>query len=157
MAYFIFLKYLRSLEEFRKNLHVKIPPKSPCANFQSLGIFKKLIFIQKGIFFGFRPIRSSPAPALARSAQQPLAPRSAQAALAYFLKGVFSSTLRTPAETPSLSHVTAMWDLPVSFIPFPTPADRCRFFPSPPATPRRPASNLGMPCKVFTPCLDSPS
>jgi hypothetical protein len=55
MAYFIFLKYLSSLEEFRKNPHVKIPPKSPCANFQSLGIFKNLIFIQKGIFFGFRP------------------------------------------------------------------------------------------------------
>jgi hypothetical protein len=31
MAYYIFLKSLRSLEEFRKNLHVKIPPKSPCA------------------------------------------------------------------------------------------------------------------------------
>jgi hypothetical protein len=156
MAYFIFLKYLRSLEEFRKNPHVKIPPKSPCANFQSLGIFKKLIFIQKGIFFGFRPIRSSPAPALPRSAPQPLAPCSAQAALAYFSKGVFSSTLRTPAETPSLSHVTAMWGPSVNFIPFPTPADRCRFS-SPPATPHRPTSNLGMPSKIFTPRLDSPS
>jgi hypothetical protein len=62
MAYSIFLKYLRSLEEFRKNPHVKIPPKSPCANFQRLGIFKNLIFIQKGIFFGFRPIRPSSAP-----------------------------------------------------------------------------------------------
>jgi hypothetical protein len=61
MAYFIFLKYLRSLEEFRKNYHVKIPPKSPCANFQSLGIFKNSIFIQKGIFLRFRPIRPSPA------------------------------------------------------------------------------------------------
>jgi hypothetical protein len=40
MAYFIFLKSLRSLGEFRKNPHVKIPPKSPCAHFQSLGIFK---------------------------------------------------------------------------------------------------------------------
>jgi hypothetical protein len=65
-----FLKYLRSLEEFRKNPHVKIPPKSPCANFQSLGIFKNLIFIQKGIFFGFRPFRPSPAPSLARFALQ---------------------------------------------------------------------------------------
>jgi hypothetical protein len=33
---------LRSLEEFRKNPHVKIPPKFPCANFQSLGKFKNL-------------------------------------------------------------------------------------------------------------------
>jgi hypothetical protein len=60
MAYFIFLKYLRSLEEFRKNPHVKIPPKSPCAKFQSLGIFKNVIFIQKGIFFRIQPIRPIP-------------------------------------------------------------------------------------------------
>jgi hypothetical protein len=36
------------------------------------------------------------------------------------------------------------------------PADRCRFFLSPPATPRHPASNLEMPGEVFTPRLDSP-
>jgi hypothetical protein len=47
MTYFIFLKYLRSLEEFRKNPHVKIPPKSPCANFQNLGIFKNQILFGK--------------------------------------------------------------------------------------------------------------
>jgi hypothetical protein len=73
MTYFIFLKYLRNLEEFRKNPHVKIPPKSPCANFQSLGIFKKSNFIRKRIFLTFgptgpaasRPIRSfDPAAAL---------------------------------------------------------------------------------------------
>jgi hypothetical protein len=44
MAYFIFLKSLRSLEEFRKNPHVKMTPKSPSTNFQSLGQFKNLIF-----------------------------------------------------------------------------------------------------------------
>jgi hypothetical protein len=143
MAYFIFLKSSRSLEEFRKNPHVKIPPKSSCANFQSLAIFKNLIFIQKGIFFGFWPIWPSPAPRWPAPPRRPLAPRSAhspQAALAYFLKGVFSSTLRTPAETPSLSHITAMWGPPVSSIPFFTWADRCRFSSSSPATPRRPAS-----------------
>jgi hypothetical protein len=140
MAYYIFLKYLRSLEEFRKNQHVKISPKSPCANFHSLGIFKNLIFIQKGIFFGFRPIRPSPAPCRSAPPYRPLAPRSAQAALAYFPKGVFSSTLSTPAETPSLSHVTTMWGPPVSSIPFLTPADRCRSSLSSLATPRHPAS-----------------
>jgi hypothetical protein len=36
MAYFIFLKYLDSLEDYKKNPHVKIPSKSPCANFQTL-------------------------------------------------------------------------------------------------------------------------
>jgi hypothetical protein len=48
MAYYIFLKSLRSLEEFRKkNPHIKIPPKSPRTNFQSLGIFENPIFILK--------------------------------------------------------------------------------------------------------------
>jgi hypothetical protein len=61
VARFIFLKYLRSIEEFRKNPHVKIPPKSPCANFQSHDIFNNSIFIRKGIFLKFRPIRPSPA------------------------------------------------------------------------------------------------
>jgi hypothetical protein len=44
MTYYIFLKSLRSPEEFRKNTHVKISPKSPSANFQSLGKFKNPIF-----------------------------------------------------------------------------------------------------------------
>jgi hypothetical protein len=38
---------LKSLEEFRKNPHVNIPPKSPCANFQTLGIFKNQILFEK--------------------------------------------------------------------------------------------------------------
>jgi hypothetical protein len=63
MAYFIFLKYLDSLEDFRKNPHVKIPPKSPYANFQSLDIFKTSIFNQKRFFFNFRPNRPSGQPA----------------------------------------------------------------------------------------------
>jgi hypothetical protein len=35
-------------------------------------------------------------------------------------------------------------------------ADRCRFLPSPSATPRRLTSDLEMPGEVFTPHLDSP-
>jgi hypothetical protein len=62
-CHLIFLKYLRSLEEFRKNPCVKIPPNSPCANFQSLGIFKHSIFIRKENFFNFRPNRPSGQPA----------------------------------------------------------------------------------------------
>jgi hypothetical protein len=53
MAYYIFLKSLRSLEEFRKNPHVKIPPKSPSTNFQSLGKFKNPIFNSEIIFLSF--------------------------------------------------------------------------------------------------------
>jgi hypothetical protein len=55
MTYYIFLKSLRSLGEFRKNPHVKIPPKSACANFQSLGKFKNPFLIQKFLFFAFGP------------------------------------------------------------------------------------------------------
>jgi hypothetical protein len=55
MSYYIFLKSLRSLGEFRKNYHVKIPPKSPCANFQSLGKFKNLIFNSEILFPYFWP------------------------------------------------------------------------------------------------------
>jgi hypothetical protein len=57
MACYIFLKSLRSLEEFRKNPHVKIPPKSPSTNFQSLDKFKNPILIQKFLFPDFWPGR----------------------------------------------------------------------------------------------------
>jgi hypothetical protein len=57
MPYYIFLKSLRSPEEFRKNTHVKIPSKYPCANFQSLSKFKIPIFNLEIIFPCFRPGR----------------------------------------------------------------------------------------------------
>jgi hypothetical protein len=44
MAYRIFLKKLRILEEFRTNLHIKIPPKYPCQNFQNLLKIPKTVF-----------------------------------------------------------------------------------------------------------------
>jgi hypothetical protein len=64
IACYIFLKSLRSLEEFRKNPHLKIPPKFPPTKFQSLAIIKNQIFIQKIIFLHFRP----------KTAQQPVDP-----------------------------------------------------------------------------------
>jgi hypothetical protein len=76
MAYFIFLKSLRSLEEFRKNPHIKIPPKSPCANFQSLCIFENSNFIQK---YFFPPIPAHPAQP--RAAPARFAPPAAVCAL----------------------------------------------------------------------------
>jgi hypothetical protein len=62
MTYYIFLKSLRSLEEFRKNPHDKIPP----TNFQSLCIFKNPIFIQKEFLFE----KNFSSPVLARSSPQ---------------------------------------------------------------------------------------
>jgi hypothetical protein len=69
MAYHIFLKSLRSLEEFRKNPHVKIPHKSPSTNFQILGKFKNPIF-NSGILF----LEFGPADLAAHPASQPIQP-----------------------------------------------------------------------------------
>jgi hypothetical protein len=63
MAYYIFLKSLRSLEEFRKNPHVKIPPKSHSTIFQSLAIIKNQILFGKEFFLHIRPNRPSDQPA----------------------------------------------------------------------------------------------
>jgi hypothetical protein len=133
MAYYIFLKSLRNLEEFRKNPHLKIPPKSPCANFQSLGKLKNPIFIRKRIFLRFRPNRPSGQPARpASQPSQPLAfsptgrararPIPACATVAYWPKYVSFFTLRNPATTPSPS-ITTKWGPPVSSIFHLTPAD----------------------------------
>jgi hypothetical protein len=77
MAYYIFLKSLRSLEEFRKNPHVKIPPKSPSINFQSLGKFKDPIFNSEIPFPYFRPGR--PCGPLGRWPSRPRWPLSSSA------------------------------------------------------------------------------
>jgi hypothetical protein len=70
MAYYIFLKSLRSLEVFRKNPHVKTPPKSPSTNFQSLGKFKKIQFLIQKFFF----LTLGPADLAAHSAFGPTSP-----------------------------------------------------------------------------------
>jgi hypothetical protein len=105
-------------------------------------VYSKINFYSKRIFF--------------RISAHPAQPRRPQATLAYFLKGVFSSTLRTPIEMPSLSHVTAMWGPPVSSIPFLTSADRCRFSSSSPATPRRLASPSDFARAITHPTIISP-
>jgi hypothetical protein len=161
MAYFIFLKYLRSLEEFRKNPCVKIPPKSPCANFQSLGIFKHPIFIQKKSSSDFGPSGPAP-PALARFAPQavgsPLIPfgpsnlgvfakRCISFDFAHFGKDAFSLSCHC--------HVGPAYQLhPLPHVG--RSHSQCRFSSSPPTTLCRLASNIKIPSKVFTPHLDSP-
>jgi hypothetical protein len=76
---YFFLKSLRSLEEFRKNPHLKISPKCPCTNFQSLGEFKNSIFILK--WFPLQIWPSRPSHPLAYSSFRPgwpYRPNSAQ-------------------------------------------------------------------------------
>jgi hypothetical protein len=153
-----FLKSLRSLEEFRKNPHVKIPPKSPCANFQSLGKFRNS--------FSLLSTRSTLRPTRPLAQPAPLASLLSQAEF----------NLAGPA-SPHVDGVFAEVRFPFWFAPFelaaslsslcqvglgcqfclpPPPADRCHFLSSPPATPRRPTSDLEMSGEVFTPRLDSP-
>jgi hypothetical protein len=105
MAYHIFLKSLRSLEEFRKNPHVKIPHKSPSTNFQSLDKFKNLILIRKFLFFLiFGP--ADPAARLASGPASPPAVPSPQAEIA------------RPAH-PARVSVTSSWEIrfPLRFTP----------------------------------------
>jgi hypothetical protein len=125
---------LRSLEEFRKNPHVKIPPKSPCANFQSHDIFNNSIFIQKGIFLKFRPIRPSPArvsplcPAGHRIPTRPTRPKPhchiCQKAYSLRLCALRQRCLLSLTSLPSGAHLSA---------PSPSP-----HWPTVAASPRRP-------------------
>jgi hypothetical protein len=126
MAYYIFLKSWKSLEEFRKNPHLKIPPKSPSTNFQSLGTFKNPIFIRKEFFSQNSAHPAQPRPCWPAPHRRPPRARArpipACAALAYLPKAASSSSSRSPATMPS-SSVTATRAPPVSFIVSPTSAD----------------------------------
>jgi hypothetical protein len=165
MAYYIFLKPLRSLEEFRKNPYVKIPPKSPSTNFQSHGKFKNPILIQKFFF-----LASGLANLVARSASGPASPPAAPSPQVktvpagpssprvgrVFAGNTFFFLVCALPSRPPLPRISIKRALLVSCV-FPTALiDPGRFLPSPPSTPRRPTSELEMPGEVFTPCLDSP-
>jgi hypothetical protein len=170
MAYYIFLKSLRSLEEFRKNPHVKIPPKSPSTNFQSLGKFKNPIFIWKRIFFfAFGPIGSA-----ASRPARPLSPAShwpfpfPPAGRARVLGPSRPARhWRIGQNTPPL-HVCAARRrrlLPLSppsgpHLSVPSPTSRRPTPATPPllsATRRHPASTSRCRVKELTPRHDSPS
>jgi hypothetical protein len=125
MAYYIFLKSLRSLEEFRKNPHVKIPPKSPCTNFQSLGKFKNPIFNSEILFPCFRP--GQPCSPLGRWPSWPRWPLSsrgpnsslpaqlARLSMAYLWKYVFHFGSRLPSWRPP-SRLSVKWARAVRFV-----------------------------------------
>jgi hypothetical protein len=166
MACYIFLKSLRSLEEFRKNPHVKIPPKSPSTNFQSLGKFKKSNFNSEISFFpNFRPGRprgplalwpSQPTGRAVPTGQNRPAGPSSPRVGHVFTGNTFSFSVHVfPSRSP-LPRLSVNRAPSVRCV-FPTAsADPNRFLPSPPATPRRPTSDLVMPGKTITPRLDSP-
>jgi hypothetical protein len=132
MAYYIFLKSLRSLEEFRKNPHVKIPPKSPSTNFQSLGKFKNLIFNSEILFLAFGPTdptaRSTSGPASPPAASSPQAeiipasPSSLHVGRG-FAENMFSLSDHAFPSRPPLPRLSVNRAPPVTFTPFLAPAD----------------------------------
>jgi hypothetical protein len=113
------------LEEFRKNPYVKIPPKSPCANFQSLGKFKNLIFNSKILFLHFRPDQpygplglwpSRPRwPLSSRGPKPPLSAHLAHASVVSSWKYVFPLGSRLKSWS-LLSHLFVKWAQAVSFV-----------------------------------------
>jgi hypothetical protein len=140
MPYFIFLKYLRSLEEFRKNHHVKIPPKSPCANFQSLGKLKNS-FSLLSARPTLRPTRplAQPAPLapLLSWAEATLADPSSSCVGGVFAEVRFPFWFASSELVASLSSLCQV-GLGCQLRLPPPPVDHCRFFfasgnPTPPA------------------------
>jgi hypothetical protein len=129
-----FLKSLRSLEEFRKNPHVKIPPKSPSTNFQSLGKFKNPIFNSEILFLlisarpTLRPTRPlSPASPLATpfpaGRKRPAGPSSPR--VDHVLAGnTFSFSDHAFPSRPPPPSVTATRAPLVSFVVSPAPPPR---------------------------------
>jgi hypothetical protein len=127
MAYYIFLKSLRSLEEFRKNPHVKIPPKSPSTNFQSLGKFKNPIFNSEIPFFHI----FAQADLVAHSASGPASPLAAPPPQAKTV----------PAGPPSDASVASSWEIRLPFW----------FTPSEPAASPSSLCQLGPNCQLHLP------
>jgi hypothetical protein len=176
MAYYIFLKSLRSLEEFRKNHHVKIPPKSPSTNFPSLGKFKIQFLFEKNSSSEFSPL--GPAglptpPALAcRTAQaiqpspaqtaQPTRPlsRPARARLWRILQKMFSSSVHAFLSRPPPPRFSDNWAPAVSFVPHLQPPELARAATdsrSPSAAPLRASGALRpLPPRLHFPSLNSP-
>jgi hypothetical protein len=138
MAYYIFLKSLRSLNEFRKNPHVKIPPKSPSTNFQSLGKFKNPILIRNFFFLIF-----GPADPTARSASGPASPLARSlVASSWELRFPFQIT---PSRAGRLSLVSLSTEPHLSEShPSPRRLTPVGNFPAPPL-PRAAAPRLGCP------------
>jgi hypothetical protein len=161
MAYFIFLKSLRGLEEFRKNPHVKIPPKSPCANFQSIGIFKNQILFENHFFLLFRPSPEQPRPLHPQTTVRTLGPLGLSSLGVFAERRLFFEFAQSVNNVSP--HVAANWAPPVRSTPFLMPADPKHAPHASPQliAPRLPASIIAMPIQApyspaLIPLLESP-
>jgi hypothetical protein len=169
MAYYIFLKSLRSLEEFRNNPHVKIPPKSHSTNFQSLGKFKNPIFNSEILFLDFGAAdlaaHSASGPASPLAAPPPKAEtvprRPIQPARRSRLHGkyVFPFGSHLPSRPP-LPRLSVNWAPAVSSIAHLQPSEpaRAATAPRPPSATQLHASGATgpLPPRLHFPSLKSP-
>jgi hypothetical protein len=145
------------MSKFLINLPLQISKASVNSKIQFL--------IQKSFFLAFGPANLA-----ARSASglaRPPAMSSPQAEITpagpssprvgrVFAGNTFSFLVHAFPSRPPLPHLSINRAPSVRCV-FPTAlADPGRFLPSPPATPRRLTSDLMMPGKTITPCLDSP-
>jgi hypothetical protein len=142
MAYYIFLKSLRSLGEFRKNPHVKIPPKSPSINFPSLDKFKIQFLFKKNSSSEFSPLGPAslptppalacqpvqaiqPSPAQNAQPTRPLS-RPARARLWRILQKTFFSSVHAFSSRPPPPCFSDNRTLAVSFVPHLQPPELTR-------------------------------
>jgi hypothetical protein len=146
MAYYIFLKSLRSLEEFTKNPHVKITPKSPSTNFQSLDKFKNPIFNSEILFLAFGPAdpaaRSASGPASPPAAPSPpaeivLASPSSPRVDRVFTRNTFSLSNHAFPSRPPLPRLSVTRGPPIRFTLFPPRGRPQSEIPRATAPPRR--------------------
>jgi hypothetical protein len=169
MAYYIFLKSLRRLEEFRKNPHVKIPPKSLLQISKALVNSKIQFLFEKNFSSEFSPLGlptplalacravgpSRPAPPRPKP-PSPLGLSAARPARAF---GVFYRSRFPLRFTPSRAGRFLPLSPPcgprlsVSSSP-PRRLTPVRIFPAPPL-PRAAAPRLGCP-RAFTTLLITP-
>jgi hypothetical protein len=101
-----FIKSLRSLEEFRKNPHVKIPPKCPATISQSPAVIKNQILFGKEFFFAFGPI----GPAASRPTW-PLSPASPPAPSPFLLQATRTLGSSRPARHWRICQKTSLFQV----------------------------------------------
>jgi hypothetical protein len=167
MAYFIFLKYLRSLEEFRKILMSKFLLNLLVQISKALVNSKIQFLIQKFFFFVFGPANptthsafgpagpAGPSPLEGQSHLCRPKPLGPGASLAYLQKYVFFFDSRLPFSAPSLYPPADTWGPLISFVFSTTPTDPGRDF-SAPALPAPPAPRLGCHRAFTAPSLITP-
>jgi hypothetical protein len=144
------------MSKFLLNLLLQISKASVNSKIQFL--IQKFFFLTFGLadlaaHLAFGP--ASPLASLPPQAETALAGPPSPCVGRVFTKVRFPLWFASSELTASLSSLRQV-GLSYQFHLPPALANRCRFLPSPPATPRRQSSDLEMPGEVFTPRLDSP-